>query len=70
MHSQGNFTKSSLANKFDELVEVESGGRQFIVFLNVLLYVLYKLVSFLEDGVVNPCLRLFVAYPGAGAFVC
>lgn len=64
VNAQGDLSESSFADELHELVEVECGGRQLVLLLNVLLDVLDQVVSFLENCVVHLGLRL-----GASALV-
>lgn len=52
VHTKCDFSKGSLTDKFNEFVEIESCGRQFVVLLDVLLDVFYQVVSLLQDRVV------------------
>jgi hypothetical protein len=53
VNSKRYLTKSTLADELHKLVEIESRRREFVVLFDVLLYVLYQLVSFLQNGVVH-----------------
>jgi hypothetical protein len=53
VHSQSNFTESTFSNKLYELVEVQCCRRQLVILLNVLFYVFYKLISFLQNSIID-----------------
>jgi hypothetical protein len=55
MDSESYFTKSTFSNEFNEFVEVQCCWRQLVILLDILFYVLYQLVSLLEDCVIDFC---------------
>ena len=55
MHSEGHLTEGTFANQFHKFVEVQCCRRQLVILLNVLFNVLYQLVPFLEDSVIDFC---------------
>ena len=49
VNSKGNFSKGPLSYQFDELVEVQSGRRDLLVLLDILLDILYQLLPILQN---------------------
>jgi len=59
MNSKRYLTKRTFANKFHKLIKIKCCWRQFIVLFDILLNILYKLISLLQNGIVYPSLWLF-----------
>ena len=53
VNTKGYLAEGSFANQLDELVKVQCCRRQFIILLDILLYVLDQLVPLLQDGVID-----------------